>query len=84
MADITHRTRLSAGGRVVIPAEFRDKLGIVEGDPLDLVLVDDCVRIVPRKLVVARAKQRIRRAVGALASPSDDITAARATEGDDA
>lgn len=69
---------------MVIPAEFRDKLGIVEGDPLDLVLVDDSVRIVPRKLVVARAKQRIRRAVGGLASPSDDITAARAKEGDDA
>lgn len=84
MTETTHRTRLSAGGRVVIPAEFRERLGIVEGDPLDLVLTDDQLRIVPRRLVVARAKQRIRRAVGPLATPSEDIAADRAREGDDA
>jgi AbrB family looped-hinge helix DNA binding protein len=75
-----HRTRLSAGGRVVIPAEFRDALGLAEGAAPDLFLEDGQVRIVSRIATVRKAKERIRLAVGHLANPSGDILASREAE----
>lgn len=73
-----HPTRLSAGGRIVIPAEFRAALGLKEGDAIDLILEDGQLRLVPRLLTVKRAKERIRRATGLIKAPSEDIAAERA------
>lgn len=58
------RARLSAGGRVVIPADMRAALGIKEGDAIDLVLEDGSLRIVPSRDVVEKAKKRIKLMVG--------------------
>jgi AbrB family looped-hinge helix DNA binding protein len=58
------RTRLAAGGRIVIPAEMRSSLGLKEGDAVDLVLEAGSLRLVPSRVVVERAKERIKRLVG--------------------
>lgn len=75
------RTRVSAGGRVVIPAPFRDALGVKEGDAVIISYEDGEVRI-------STIDERIRRAQAMVAklgiprdrSIVDEFLAERAAE----
>jgi AbrB family looped-hinge helix DNA binding protein len=44
MPEIT-QAKLGDKGRLVIPADFREALGIKTGDPVVLEMVDDQIRI---------------------------------------
>ena len=41
--------RVDGLGRVVIPAEIRERLGLVEGSPLDIVVHDGSIVLTPRE-----------------------------------
>lgn len=55
------RLRVSQNGRIVIPASFREALGIAAGDEVVLRLQDDELRITTQQRRIERARQRARR-----------------------
>ena len=54
------RLRVSQNGRIVIPASFREALGIAVGDEVVLRLQDDELRITTQQRRIERARQRAR------------------------
>jgi antitoxin PrlF len=56
-------TRITQGGRVVIPAEFRHALGLEEGDEVILRLVDSELRITGRSEAIRKAQAVVRKHV---------------------
>ena len=50
------KTKLGQGGRIVLPAEFREALGVNIGDELILSLKDDEVRVYTRRAAIKRAQ----------------------------
>lgn len=50
-------TRVSDGGRIVIPADFRKCLDIQEGDVVLIRLQDSEVRVVPLRQALVRARE---------------------------
>ena len=55
-------TKVSEGGRVVLPAAFRKRLGIEEGDDIQLELEDDRVTVRTRKAAVRKLQSYFARA----------------------
>lgn len=55
------RTRVNENGRVVLPAAFRESLGIKPGDEIVMRLEDDQIRIVTLKAQVERVQNLIQR-----------------------
>lgn len=56
MAETTVSTKIAEGGRVVIPAPYREALGIGPGDEVVLRLMDGELRLYSRKEAVRRAQ----------------------------
>jgi len=56
-------TRITQGGRVVIPVEFRRALGLAEGDEVILRLVDSELRITGRSQAIRKAQAVVRKHV---------------------
>lgn len=81
-----YATRLAPGGRVVIPAALRQRLGFVEGEALVLREVDGELRITSRRRALERAQARVRAALGdAAGSLTAELIAERreaASDGD--
>ncbi|MFP6636204.1 MAG: AbrB/MazE/SpoVT family DNA-binding domain-containing protein, partial [Dehalococcoidia bacterium] len=50
------KTRLGQGGRIVLPAEFREALGVKVGDELILSLKDDEIHVFTRGAAIKRAQ----------------------------
>lgn len=74
------RTKVAAGGRVVIPAEFRRRLGIHEGDEVILRLDDGEVRILTPKEAIQRAQAIVGQYVAGDRSLADELIAERRRE----
>ena len=55
------KTRIGAGGRVVLPAALRTAMGVVPGDELLLVSDDEGVRLVTPAQAVRRAQRLVRK-----------------------
>jgi len=55
------RARVNENGRVVIPASFRNALGIHVGDEVVLRIEDDELRITTQQRRIERAQRRARR-----------------------
>lgn len=55
----TVRTKIGAGGRLVIPAEFREKLGLSVGDTVVVSCEDGEVRVSTVRERIRRAQARI-------------------------
>ncbi len=73
--------KMSDGGRVVIPAEIRQSLGLKEGDPVLFELRDGEVLITTKKARLKRARAIFRKYVPADApSIVDDLIAERRAE----
>ena len=53
----TIRTRVGAGGRIVIPAEFRERLGLAISDAVNLTCDDGEVRLSTRQEDIRRVQQ---------------------------
>ncbi|MBW4594005.1 MAG: AbrB/MazE/SpoVT family DNA-binding domain-containing protein [Brasilonema angustatum HA4187-MV1] len=55
------KTKISEGGRVVIPSEYRKQLGLEVGDEIMIQLVDGEMRICSLEEAVKRAQGIVRR-----------------------
>ncbi|MEO6042298.1 MAG: AbrB/MazE/SpoVT family DNA-binding domain-containing protein [Tepidiformaceae bacterium] len=57
MAQRTNTVKVSAGGRIVIPAAFRKELGFKPDDDLLIELEDGCLRLRTRAQGLKRAQE---------------------------
>ncbi|MFY9853376.1 MAG: AbrB/MazE/SpoVT family DNA-binding domain-containing protein [Terracidiphilus sp.] len=71
------RVRVSAKGRVVIPAAIRNSLGIAEGGVLELRVVDGEVRASTLRSRIQRVQERASRYVKPGTLVSDELSAER-------
>ena len=78
--DTSSRTKLTEGGRVVIPAEFRRALGLQVGDELIVRLEKGEVRLLTLDEAIARAQEAVRRYVPAGTPLVDALLAERRDE----
>ena len=67
------RMRVNENGRVVIPAAFRKRLGIVIGDEVELRVEDDELRISTLRRNIERAQRLIRKHVKPGVSLVDEL-----------
>ena len=70
-------TRVNQNGRVVIPASFRKRLGIRNGDEVVLRIEDDELRITTLKRNIERAQKMVRKYVKTKRSLVDELIAER-------
>jgi len=68
------------GGRIVIPAAVRDRLGLNIGSDIVMTIEDDHATLMNAKAARQRARQRVRRFIPAGASLSDELMAERKKE----
>jgi AbrB family looped-hinge helix DNA binding protein len=71
------RVRINENGRVVIPAAFREALGVKPGDEIILRVEDDELRITTMKRRIARAQRTVRKYVKPGVSLVDELIAER-------
>ena len=74
------KTRLGEGGRIVIPAEYRQALGLNVGDEVILRLEDGQVRIMTLRQAIKRAQELVSRYVPQERSLADELIAERRLE----
>jgi len=73
-------TRLGPGGRIVVPANMRDALGLSVGDDLQVVLDGREIRVIPRSVVVERVQELVARYVPGGVSLVDELIDERRRE----
>lgn len=71
------RMRVNENGRVVIPASFRERLGIRVGDEVVLQIHDDELRITTLRSNIERAQRLVRKHVKRGISLVDELIAER-------
>ena len=71
------RSRIEGKGRVVIPASFRNALGLNVGDEVDLRIEGNEIRISTLKGRLERSRQRLRKFVKPGRELADELIAAR-------
>ena len=67
------KTKLGKGGRVVIPAEYRKRLGIEPGDEIIVTFKDGEIKITTVREAVRRAQAIVRRFVPEGVSLVDEL-----------
>ncbi len=72
--------KMSEGGRVVIPVEIRQSLGLKEGDAVLFELRDGEAVITTRAARIRRAQEMVRQYVPAGTSVVDELIAERRQE----
>lgn len=72
--------RVADGGRIVIPAEVRERLDLDVGADLVMTVEDDHATIMNAKAARRRARQRVRRYVAPGVSLSKELMAERKKE----
>ncbi|MEZ5810935.1 MAG: AbrB/MazE/SpoVT family DNA-binding domain-containing protein [Rhizobiaceae bacterium] len=77
---ITEKITIGAAGRIVIPAEIRDRLGVKEGDELTLQFRDGQLVVHSRKTALAKARALVRKYVPEDQSLADELIAERRAE----
>ena len=73
-------TKISEGGRVVVPVAFRKALGLKPGDPVIVVLDDEEVRLLTPRRAIRRAQEIVRRYVPEGQSLVDELIEERREE----
>jgi AbrB family looped-hinge helix DNA binding protein len=76
-------TRVSEGGRVVIPAEYRKALGLNPGDEVVLLLEEGGIRILTPREAARRAQALVRSHIPAGRKLADELIAERRQEARD-
>ena len=74
------KTRLGKGGRIVIPTEYRRRLGVEPGDEIILHLDEEGLRLYTPAQAVARAQSLVRRYVPEDRRLSEELIAERREE----
>lgn len=81
MAGLKTMTKITEGGRVVIPAEYRRALNLEIGDEVVCILDQEEIRIIPRQEAFRRAQNIIGRYVKSR-SLANELIAQRREEAD--
>jgi AbrB family looped-hinge helix DNA binding protein len=74
------RTRIDEGGRIVIPAEYRQALGLQVGDEVILRLEGRELRIFTLNQAIKRAQELVSRSIPQERSLADELIAERRRE----
>lgn len=74
------RTKVTQGGRIVIPAEMRRRLGIEVGEDVSIALDGESLRIVTQKESTKRAQELVRKMIPEDVSLVDELIADRRRE----
>ena len=74
------KLKIGPGGRVVIPAEIREALGVAEGDVLLSTCENGELRIMTAATAVSRARALVRKSIPAGHSLVDELIAERRAE----
>lgn len=74
------KTKLAEGGRIVIPAEYRQALGLQVGDEVILRLEGKELRIFTLNQAIRRAQELVNRYVPRDRSLADELIAERRLE----
>lgn len=74
------KTRLSANGRVVIPAPIREQLGVKPGDPILMEVEDGVLRIESYPTRIARIQRELAQYIPPGVSLVDELIAERREE----
>ncbi len=74
------RTKIGAGGRVVIPARYRKRIGVDVGDEVVLVLDGESVRLLTPRQAVKQAQAIVRRYIPAADRLADELIEDRRRE----
>lgn len=74
------KTKLGQGGRLVIPTEYRRRLGLKPGDEVLVRLDEEGLHVSTPAQAVARAQALVRRYVPATRSLSDELISERRAE----
>jgi AbrB family looped-hinge helix DNA binding protein len=72
--------RVANGGRIVIPAEVRQRLGMDVGADLVITVEDDHATLMSAKAARQRARQRVRQYVAPGVKLSEELMAERKQE----
>jgi AbrB family looped-hinge helix DNA binding protein len=75
-----HRTRIAEGGRLVIPAEFRRRLGLNPGDSVVIDIADGELRVRSLNAAVQRAQALVRKYIPADVNLSEELIRDRRAE----
>ncbi len=78
---MTIRTKLDAGGRVIIPAQLRSAMGIKPGDEVLMALSEGELRIFSLGHAIQRAQELVRGYVPKGKSLADELIQDRRSEG---
>jgi len=74
------RTKVTQGGRIVIPADMRRRLGIEIGEDVSITLDGESLRILTQKESIKRAQALVRKFVPDGVSLVDELIADRRRE----
>ena len=74
------KTKVTQGGRIVIPAEMRKQLGIEIGEDVNLSLEEGSMRISTSKLALKRIRQTVQNIANTESSVVDELIADRRKE----
>lgn len=74
------KTKIAEGGRIVIPAEYRQTLGLRVGDEVILRLEDKELRIFTLHQAIERAQELVSRYIPQDRSLADELIAERRLE----
>lgn len=75
-----HAVKVGPGGRIVIPAQLREKLGVKPGDTIWLEEDNEQVRISSVRQTIRKAQELVRQYVPEGVSLVDDLLAERRAE----
>jgi AbrB family looped-hinge helix DNA binding protein len=75
--ELQARVQVGEKGRIVIPAEIREAMGIRVGDSVELRFEDYELRVSTRRARIRRAQERIRRLIPPAVSLSEELSAER-------
>ncbi len=78
------KTKMSDGGRVVIPVAYRKELGINPGDDVVLTLEEGEIRLITAHQAIKRAQKIVRRYIPEDVSLSEELILERREEAADA
>lgn len=73
-------TRINENGRIVIPVEIRQRMGISPGDMLFLTLEDDVLKVESQAKRIRRVQESLRRLIPSDRVLSDELIAERRDE----
>jgi AbrB family looped-hinge helix DNA binding protein len=73
----TVRVRVSEKGRLVIPAQFREALGIEPGDVVEVRLEENGIRVATMEQRLREVRRRLKKVFGPGRSLSEELIAER-------